>query len=341
MTRQPTLKVKEISTITNLSVHSIYRIINEKKLPVINQGNKKLLPPNTVREIFESRAFTYKKNVKPKVINIFGMKGGIGKTSLATAIAEGSSRLGFRVLAIDIDMQGNLTQAFDKKDPSNKVLYDIISEEASIDETLIKVNSHLSIIPSSLVNSGLELYMSTKEIDTPHYFDSIFNRVYSQFDLIVIDCPPSVNKITTCATCFATTNIIPVNADTDSFDGVSMSVGEIKRLEKAFHRSGLKINYRIVFNKYDAREKLSLGIMGQIAQDDELAKNLLQIVVRTDTAFKNTKAECSSIFDVNRSAGKEDCLALISELTGIYDWVENSGGENKQSKGASEEVMVG
>ncbi len=182
--------------------------------------------------------------------------------------------------------------------------------------------------------------MSTKQVDTPHYFDNLFSEIYDEFDLIVIDCPPSVNKITTCATCFATINIIPVNADMDSFDGVRMSVGEIKRLEKAFKSRGLKINYQIVFNKYDAREKLSLVIMGQIAQDKELVNNLLQIVVRTDTTFKNTKAECSSIFDVNRSVGKEDCLALISELTGIYKWTEGFNRENNQGVTSKEEAII-
>lgn len=131
-------------------------------------------------------------------------------------------------------------------------MVNIFNNEISTKDAIQSVFPGLDIIPSSLNNAGTELLLSSMQFDDVHLFEGVLESVYTDYDLIVIDCPPAVNKITSCATMFADINIIPVNSDTDSFDGVAMSVSEIKRLENAFKNHRLKINYKIVFNKYDA-----------------------------------------------------------------------------------------
>ena len=107
-----TFRAKEIASILKISVHTLYKIIKQDNIPVIQQGNRKLLPSESIRKIFESRGFVYKKEGqnKPLVINLSCMKGGVGKTTLATALADASSRIGFRVLVLDLDMQANITE---------------------------------------------------------------------------------------------------------------------------------------------------------------------------------------------------------------------------------------
>ncbi len=333
------LKIKDISSILGVSTHLLYKIIKENSIECIAESNKKVLPPSSVRQIMELRGFQYSPKNRPMIINVFGMKGGIGKTSIATAISEGASRLGFRVLAVDLDMQANLTQSFRMKKKSQHVLRHVIDEDAftSISQTICNVHQHLDLVPSNLENSKIEILLSQKTIDLFGYFNYLFRGVFQNYDLIILDCPPSVNKITTCATCFADMNLIPVNADTDSFDGVCMSVSEIKRLENTFQERNLKINYKILFNKYDAREKLSFQVMGHIGQEKDLSEHLLPIVIRTDTSFKNTKADGGYIFDLRKSSGREDCLALITEITGINKWLEEKAAP---SKGVETQNMV-
>jgi chromosome partitioning protein len=318
----PTLGIKDFSTLIGVSTHLIYKLIKELDVEYFSQGNRKTLPPASVRKIMEKRGFCYTKNQVPNVINIFGMKGGIGKTSLATALAEGASRLGFNVLAIDLDMQGNLTQSFSMKKHGQPVLVNVLKNEHEIKDVVLKVHPSLDLLPSSLDNSQIEHILSSQAINFIGFFKELLSSIYQKYDLIVIDCPPSINKITSCATCFANLNLIPVNADVDSLDGVKMSVSEIKTLEKKFRDFHLAIDYKIVFNKYDAREKLSLTVMGEIAKQDSLHDHLLPIVVRTDTTFKNTKASGDHIYDIRKSAAKEDCFSLISEIVGINKWVE-------------------
>jgi len=263
-----TISAKDFSSLINVSPHLIYKIIKEHDLPVVPLGNKNALPPESIRKILELRGFVFKtKNSNPLIINVFGMKGGIGKTSIATAFAEGASRLGFRVLAIDLDMQGNLTQSFNMKKHGQPVLYHVIVGDKNIKDVIVPVTPNLHLLPSSLDNSQIEHVLNSKQsINITNFFDEMLDSVKCDYDLIVIDCPPSIHKITVCASCFATENLIPINADIDSFDGVVMTVSEIEKIERSFKNLSIKINYKRVYNKYDAREKLSLNIMGSISE---------------------------------------------------------------------------
>jgi len=328
-----TISTKDFSSLIGVSPHLIYKIIKERRLPVIPVGNKKALPPETVREILELRGYPFKReDERPHIINVFGMKGGIGKTSIATAVIEGASRLGFKVLGVDLDMQGNLTQSFNMKKQGQPVLYHAIIGESPIEKVIRPVTDNLHLLPSSLDNSQLEHVINSQQsINITSFLDDLLDPVRDQYDLIVIDCPPAINKITVSAACFATENLIPVNADLDSFDGVVMTVSEIEKIEKSFKNLSMTVNYKIIFNKYDAREKLSLSIMGSISEKSNLRENMLPIVIRTNTAFKNTKADGEYIFDAKSSSAKEDCYALISEITGLNEWVSKSKSSSKSN----------
>lgn len=336
-----TISAKDFSTLINVSPHLIYKLVKENNLTVIPQGNKKSLPPESARKILELRGFDFRRqNKEPHIINVFGMKGGIGKTSIATAIADGASRLGFKVLAIDLDMQANLTQSFNMKKQGQPVIYHSIIGDSDINEAIVPINENLHLLPSSLDNSQVESVLNSHQsINITSFFDDLLSSAKSDYDLIVMDCPPSINKITVCAACFASINLIPLNADVDSFDGVVMTVSEIEKIERSFKNLSMKMNYKIVFNKYDAREKLTLNIMGSISERQNLKDNLLPIVIRTNTSFKNSKADGEYIFDVRKSTAKEDCFALISELTGISDWVESKKVSSSSVRGLEEAVV--
>lgn len=336
-----TISAKDLSSLINVSPHLIYKLIKENSLPVVPEGNKKSLPPQSVRRILELRGFNYTQSSKsPLVINVFGMKGGIGKTSIATAIADGASRLGFRVLAIDLDMQANLTQSFSMKKHGQPVLYHTINSDANIDELILPVTDNLHLIPSSLDNSQVDHVLNSHQtINITSFFSDLLEPVKSNYDLIIMDCPPAINKITVCAACYATLNLIPINADIDSFDGVVMTVSEIEKVERSFKNLSMKMNYKILFNKYDAREKLTLNIMGAISERPSLKDALLPIVIRTNTAFKNSKANGEYIFDLKKSTAKEDCYSLISEITGLSDWVQMRR-STQGSKSIEDSVLV-
>jgi chromosome partitioning protein len=337
-----TLSVKDLSSLIKISTHSIHKCIKEHNLEIIPKGNMKVLPPETVFRILEIRGFILPRVAGgPIVINLCGTKGGIGKTSLATSIAEGLSRLGFKVLGVDLDMQANFTQSFNQKVHGQSVIYHVITQECNIDDSIRSVSENLDLLPSSLDNSQLEYKMnSMQEINITKFFKDLFNPIISKYDVIVIDCPPALNKVTACAFCFATTNLIPVNADIDSFDGVVMTVAEMDKIKKSFCNTNLEMNYSVVFNKYDAREKLTLDIMGKISERENLKENMLPVVVRTNTAFKNSKADGCFVFDLRKSSAKEDCFTLVSELIGLTDWSDASKGIRSSRRSEVETVAA-
>ena len=290
----------------------LYKIVEKNNYEVIAQGGRKNLPPSTVRKILIERGYSYEKT---RTINICGMKGGIGKTSISTALADGASRLGFRVLAVDLDMQGNLTTSFNQKHKGQKVLAHVLNEDVGISEIIIKCHDYLSLLPSSLENAANEVILN-KPMNYANFLNAVFKPIYDQYDLIILDCPPSLNKITVCASCMADLNLIPINADADAFDGLLMTVGELERLSNDFN---INMNYKIFWNKYDAREKLSLLIMGEISKQPDLVNNLLSQVISTDTTFKNTKALGQSIYESKKSSAKEECFGLLNEILGISE----------------------
>lgn len=315
-----TLSVKDLSNMIGISTHIIYRMINEHDLPIIQNGNRKELTPTAVLEILKLRGLCerIKSNGAYKIV-ILGAKGGIGKTTLSTNIAEGLSRLGFKVLFGDLDSQGNGTATFRKKKKGQPVLMNIINETASVHEAIINVHENLDILPSSLSNLQLDNFLSNNNFNPWKFFSSILASVEPKYDFIVLDCPPALNKITFYAACYANVNLIPLNADSDSLDGAVMTVSELKKIEEEFERPGKEINYNIIFNKYDAREKLSLSIMGEVAQNPLLKDSLMPIVIRINTTFKNAKAAGELIYDIKKSTAKEDLLSLVAELAGISD----------------------
>lgn len=313
-----TLSVKDLSNITGISTHMIYRMVKDNDLPIIQKGNRRELTPTAVREILLLRGLCkIDRFAGAHKIVILGAKGGIGKTTIATNIAEGLSRLGFSVLFGDLDSQGNGTAGFGKKKQGQPVLINIINGTSKIEDTIVNVHENLDILPSSLANLQLDHFLSNHNFNPGKFFSNIFKPVEDKYDFIVLDCPPALNKITFYAAFFANTNIIPLNADADSLDGVVMTVSELIKIEKEFSNSGSKVNYNIIFNKYDAREKLSLTIMGEVAQNPLLKDNLMPVVIRVNTAFKNTKADGEHIYDIKKSTAKEDLLSLVAELSGI------------------------
>jgi chromosome partitioning protein len=100
------------------------------------------------------------------------------------------------------------------------------------------------------------------------------------------------------------------------------------------------MNYSVVFNKYDAREKLTLDIMGKISERENLKENMLPVVVRTNTAFKNSKADGCFVFDLRKSSAKEDCFTLVSELIGLTDWSDASKGIRSSRRSEVETVAA-
>lgn len=304
---------KELASLLSVTPNLVYKLIQSGNIAVINDNNRKKIPPSSVRQALEQRGFSFPK----KIFSLEGLKGGIGKTTLSIALAEGAARYGAKVLAIDIDMQGNMTEYFSSVSDNNKVLAHVIKGEAGIDDIIMKESEYLDYIPSSLDNSRLEIELN-KTLNYKTFFKQLLSPVFNDYDIVIIDCPPTLSKITALSTCASDLVIIPVNADRDSMAGMKYQISEIKNLESTFE---LSIKYKVLWNKFDARERLSAHYIQEIYTYPEAANNLFPIVMRTDATYKNSKALKQSIFSMKKSSAREDTEQLVLDVLGLTEWL--------------------
>ena len=132
-----------------------------------------------------------------RIIAIANQKGGVGKTTTSINLAASIAEMGKRVLAIDLDPQGNMTSGLgvDKNEVENTV-YELMLDECSINESIQDtVVKGLRLIPSNVNLAGAEIELLGIN-DKEYILKTAVDYIRDDYDFIVIDCPPSLNMLT-------------------------------------------------------------------------------------------------------------------------------------------------
>jgi chromosome partitioning protein len=313
------LHVNELSSVIgNITPQGIYKLLKTKNLEsIMISSRKKVIPPQSVRSILLDKGFKYKKNI----LSFDMIKGGVGKTTLSSNVGMRASHYGCKTLLIDFDLQGNLSRSFDiELDKNKKVWIDILKDNIDVKDTIIKIDEYLDIIPSNLNNSRLDIEMQHAAINIKDHVHDTLENIIDEYELIIIDCPPAINKVSASAICASDKIIIPLNPDPYAMDGLDMTLNEIKRIKTNFKIK--KPDYLVVWNKYDARKRLGAIYMNELAKQIP-TKNILPVVIRTDTSYQNSIANTGSIFEGSKnSAAKEDIDQMTKEILGLTNWTE-------------------
>ncbi|MFA9381981.1 MAG: ParA family protein, partial [Acetanaerobacterium sp.] len=136
-----------------------------------------------------------------KIIAITNQKGGVGKTTTSSALAGGLKLLGYRVLAIDLDPQGNLSFSVGAETDESPTIYDVFKDQATIEDTIQETKT-CDILPSNILLSGAEL-----EFNRPgreHILKEAMGDIAQQYDYVIIDTPPALSILTVNAYTVAT-----------------------------------------------------------------------------------------------------------------------------------------
>lgn len=287
-----------------------------KSLDETGKGTAKDIPASEARRMLEARGFKYPSPAR--VISLMMCKGGVGKTTTSLFLSQRLSAYGAKVLVVDADSQGNLTSAFNldlykfEIDEDVPILVDIIDEEVTIDEAIIAVTPNLHLIPSTPYNAILEGKIRDKYKNPSVAFSKFLNTVKSRYDYIIIDCAPALNLTNTALMCASDTVILPVSPDRFSKIGLAQTLAEITTLESDFSQ---KIETRIVFTRFDAREYTSLKYLSEIA--DEHKDKMFKTTIRTASDLKNAITKKEDLFSYKKSNAKEDYDGFTKELMGI------------------------
>ncbi len=166
-----------------------------------------------------------------KIFCVANQKGGVGKTTTTVNLAAGLAKVGQRVLMVDLDPQGNATMgsAVDKRSMALSV-YDVLLESASIAEARIvsdKCGYHVLGANRDLAGAEVEL------VGLEHRDQRLKNalaEVKSEYDFVLIDCPPSLSMLTLNGLCSAHGVVVPMQCEYFALEGLTDLVNTIKQV---------------------------------------------------------------------------------------------------------------
>lgn len=315
MGAQIKISLDEIAETLGLPVDAVSPLASAVGVPVLRSH----LSPAEARSVFARRGFEFPK----RNIVFHCLKGGASKTTLAYNSAYRLAQLGARVLLVDLDKQANATQSFDVT-PSPWCFVDLVTGKAKAQDAIVPVCSGLDLLPSSLENARLEMELIHRRRNPQTFYAELFAPVRDRYDFLLFDLPPDLSHNTYMSTLFADWIVIPVNADAYSISGMRMTLESIEGIQKEFSRRDQEV--LVVWSKFDAREKSSLGYLEELQGLGEA--RLLPTVIRTDVTFKTAQAKAKSVFQFRkRSHAKEDLHLLVREIAGLNDYFSAPAGE--------------
>ena len=166
-----------------------------------------------------------------RIFCIANQKGGVGKTTTTVNLAAGLSKIGRRVLVVDLDPQGNATMGsgVDKR-ALNLTVYDVLLENASIAE----VRQHSEKAGYDVLGANRELAGAEVELVQLERRDKrlreALQAVHTEYDFVLIDCPPSLSMLTLNGLCSAHGVVVPMQCEYFALEGLSDLVNTIKQV---------------------------------------------------------------------------------------------------------------
>ena len=251
-------------------------------------------------------------DMNTNIIAVVNQKGGVGKTTTVVNLATAMAACDRSVLIIDSDPQGNASTGLGyKKENDDKDLYNVITGQVSINDSIIKTKiPNLSIIPTSVNLTVVEQeFVNLK--DREEKLKQSLKKIKINFDYILIDCPPSLGLLTINALTAAKNLIVPLQVEFYALEGLTQLIQTIELIKLNFNNS-LDLQ-GIVLTMYDKRNKIS----ELVAQD---VKNHFKEKVYKTIIPRNVKiSEAPShgvpilMYDITCS-GSQAYAALAAEL---------------------------
>lgn len=308
LSMQPKMSVAHAANFLDISGQAVHKQIKLKNIICPKLGNKLFLTYEQAKQLFNIK-FSHKVIVGQIV------KGGTGKTTTIDNVASCANTYGARVLKIDADPQGNLTDACGIDAEDKPVLIDVINDNVDIRDAIIPVTTGVDLIPSRIENVILDNVIVNERLPLHELYKDMLAPIANNYDFIFIDCPPTMGQAVTAASLYADIILAPLNPDKFSAKGLKILKGEVDTLNKRYKTH---IAYKVFLNKFSGKTILSEKAIVSLINDPDLEGRILQTTVQFSQEIPNITDGNKNLFSTLKSSPtRDDFDRLTRELLEI------------------------
>jgi chromosome partitioning protein len=224
-------------------------------------------------------------NSLPRVMAVANQKGGVGKTTTSVNLGAALAELGFRVLVIDLDPQGNATTGLGIDARNFEIsMYDVLMRDSSLEDCVEPTSmKNLFVAPATIALAGAEIELVpafSRELKLKKSIESVID----DFDYVLIDCPPSLGLITVNALAAASEVLVPIQCEYYALEGLSQLMRNVHMVASNLNPT-LDIS-TIVLTMYDARTKLADQVANEVRLHfgPKVCRNVIPRTVRLSEA---------------------------------------------------------
>ena len=247
-----------------------------------------------------------------KTITIANEKGGVGKTTTAQQLSIGLAKKGFKVLAVDLDSQRNLSSTLNDSGQEIKRIYDLMTGE-DIKNCIFKTNQNVFVIYGDDRMANAEKVFV--EVDSPYILKEKLEKVQNIFDYCIIDTPPKSKSIVVVNAMTSSDEvIIPMQANSFSIEGLSKILETFNKVKKVTNKNVEVLG--ILFTMFDDRAIFRRGISKQMKElSEKIQIPIFKTTIRRGVAIEEAQSQKLNIFDYNsKSNVAKDYKNFVEEV---------------------------